>query len=68
MKKALPRIVGTLEDLQYVHEYENYEKSTKNKPPSNIVTPTRDIRANKRRVNIVQAEEAKKRHALKMTP
>lgn len=60
-EKSLPRIIGSLEDLQCVCKYENDEKCAKDKPPSNTVNPTRDIRANKRRMRIVQAEEAKKK-------
>ena len=63
----MSRIVGSPEDLQYVHEYENKDEHVQNTTKSVIVTPTRDSRTNKRRHNMLQAEEAKKRHTLKMT-
>ena len=59
-EKSLPRILGSAECSQHVHEHENKDENLKTTTKETIVSPTRDIRTNKCRRDSLQDEEAKK--------
>ena len=50
-EKKLPRILGSTEETQHAHDYENKKNETLNDKTSAMVTPTRDSRNDKRNLS-----------------
>ena len=60
-ESSLSRILCSPSDLQYVHNYEMNNDTSKNTIIPSIITPARESRDKKRNYEILQDEEAKNR-------